>query len=53
MEMPVGGFYNCPVKDYNNVVAEAAQNKGIRFVKVPSVMRATPQDDAQCEWKVS
>ena len=29
MEMPVGGFYNCPVKDYNNVVAEAAQNKGI------------------------
>ena len=53
MEMPVGGFYNCPVKDYNNVVAEAAQNKGIRFVKVPSVMRATPQDDAQCEWKAA
>ena len=36
MEMPVGGFYNCPVKDYNNVVAEAAQNKGIRTTRSAS-----------------
>ena len=50
MEMPVKGFGQCPVKDYNHHVLDAAQSKGVRSVKIPSVMSATPQDDAQCEW---
>jgi sialate O-acetylesterase len=52
MEMPVKGFWMCPVKDYNQVVIDAKNHQGVRSVKIPSVMRAEPQDDAQCEWRV-
>ena len=51
MEMPVKGFGMCPVEGYNHHVLDAAQSKGVRSVKIPSIMRATPQDDAQCEWR--
>ena len=51
MEMPVKGFGMCPVKDYNHHVLDATQSKGVRSVKIPSIMRATPQEDAQCEWR--
>ena len=52
MEMPVKGFWMCPVKDYNQVVIDAKNHQGVRSVKIPSVMHAEPQDDAQCEWRV-
>lgn len=51
MEMPVKGFGMCPVEDYNHHILDAIHSKGVRSVKIPSVMRATPQDDAQCEWR--
>jgi len=51
MEMPVKGFGMCPVKDYNHHVLDAANSKGVRSVKIPSIMRVTPQEDAQCEWR--
>jgi len=51
MEMPVKGFDNCPVKDYNKVVLDAVHHKGVRSVKVPSVMSMTPLEDANCEWR--
>lgn len=51
MEMPVKGFGNCPVEGYNEEVINARQYHGIHYVKIPSVMRATPQEDANCEWK--
>ena len=51
MEMPVKGFGNCPVKDFNKVVVEANNYKGIHYVKIPSVMSTKPLDDANCEWK--
>ena len=51
MEMPVKGFGMCPVKDYNHHMVDAVLSKGVRSVKIPSIMRATPQDDAQCEWR--
>ena len=52
MEMPVKGFGMCPVKDYNHWVIESAKHTGVRSVKIPSVMRSEPQDDAQCEWRI-
>jgi sialate O-acetylesterase len=52
MEMPVKGFGMCPVKDYNHWVIESANHSGVRSVKIPSVMRSEPQEDAQCEWRV-
>ena len=51
MEMPVKGFGMCPVEDYNHHVLDAVNSKGVRSVKIPSVMRSEPQEDAQCEWK--
>lgn len=50
MEFPVRGFTNCPYEGYNETVASANQVKGIHYVKVPSTMRMTPQDDADCHW---
>ena len=52
MEMPVKGFENCPVDDYNHVVADAVGSSAIRSVKVPSVMSTRPLDDFQGEWRV-
>ena len=50
MEMPVKGFGNCPVEGYNDEVINSRQYRGIHYVKVPSVMSMTPQDDANCQW---
>ncbi len=52
MEMPVKGFGMCPVKDYNHWIIESANHSGVRSVKIPSVMRSEPQEDAECEWRV-
>ena len=52
MEMPVKGFWMCPVKDYNQVVIDAKNHEGVRSVKIPSIMSAKPLNDAQCEWRV-
>lgn len=51
MEMPIGGFGNCPVEGYNDVVADAANVKGVRYVKIPSVISEQPAEDANCQWK--
>ena len=51
MEMPVKGFGQCPVVDYNKEVLGAVD--GIRSAKIPSRMSTKPMDDAQTEWRVS
>jgi len=51
MEMPVKGFGNCPVEGYVDEVVNARQYQGIHYVKIPSIMRMTPQEDADCEWR--
>ena len=38
--------------DGEPVVIDAANHTGVRSVKIPSVMRAEPQADAPCEWRV-
>ena len=52
MEMPVKGFWQCPVEGYNEWVVESAQHRAVHSVKIPSVMRTEPQEDAQCQWRV-
>ena len=52
MEMPVKGFGQCPVEGYNQVVLDAVNSKGVRSIKVPSVMSSRPLDDAECEWRL-
>ncbi|MBQ5465342.1 MAG: hypothetical protein IIT53_15355 [Fibrobacter sp.] len=51
MEMPVKGFGQCPVENFNHFVMEAQNPNGVRSVKIPSIMRVTPQEDADCSWK--
>ena len=52
MVMPGKGFGNCSVENYNKVVVDANNYRGIHYVKIPSVMSMKPLDDANCEWKV-
>lgn len=51
MEMPLKGFGQCPVENFNHHVLEAQNPKGVRSVKIPSIMRMTPQEDADCAWR--
>lgn len=51
MEMPLQGFHECPVEGYQEAVAGAGRIRGMRYVKIPAVMRAVPQDDADCRWE--
>ena len=51
MEMPVKGFWMCPTENYNETVIDAVNHRGVRSIKIPSVMRTEPQEDAQCEWR--
>ena len=51
MEMPVKGFGNCPVEGYNEEVVNANAYRGVHYVKIPSIMRMQPQEDADCHWE--
>jgi hypothetical protein len=51
MEMPIKGFPNCPVEEYNSLIANGDDYSGVHFCKIPSVMSMTPLDSCQCEWK--
>lgn len=51
MEMPVKGFGNCPVDNYNEEIINAAD--GIRSIKIPAVMSSVPLEDAETAWRVS
>lgn len=51
MEMPLRGFGQCPVENFNHHVLEAQNPNGVRSVKIPSIMRMTPQEDADCAWR--
>ena len=53
MEMPVKGFGNCPVLNYNQEVISAAGPRQVRSAKIPSIMRMTPQEDADTQWRES
>ena len=51
MEMPVKGFGNCPVLNYNQEILDAAGPRQVRSAKIPSIMRMTPQEDADTRWR--
>ena len=51
MEMPVKGFGQCPVENYNLEVINAAGPRQVRSAKIPSIMRIEPQEDADTYWR--
>ena len=52
MEMPLNGFWNCPIMNANETIANAGQNKGIRFATVPKTPSFTPQTSCLGKWQV-
>lgn len=51
MEMPLGGFYNCPVENANETILESGKYRNsIRFVRIPWVHSLVPQDTVDCHW---
>ncbi len=53
MEMPLNGFGNCPIRDANNVIADAGNHPGIRMATIEKKAAVTPQPFANGSWKLS
>ena len=52
MEMPIGGFWNCPVKGANETIAQANRYSGrIRCATIPKADALEPQDRVGAEWQ--
>ena len=51
MEMPLEGFWNCPVEGANETIALAADYKNIRVATVGKVAAVEPCEDTSVEWK--
>ncbi len=53
MEMPLNGFWNCPVEGANEAVAAAGKyKKSIRVATIPKTRALEPQNDVACRWDV-
>lgn len=53
MEMPLGGFWNCPVEGANEAIATSGKyKKSIRMVTIEHKGAEEPQKKAFGEWKV-
>jgi len=53
MEMPLNGFWNCPIKGANETIALSGKNKGIRFATVPKTPAYEPQETVAGKWMES
>ena len=52
MEMPLQGFWECPIKDANQVIMEAGQHKGhVRYCTVEKNTSLAPLQEAKGVWK--
>lgn len=54
MEMPLAGFWNCPVEGANRAIAQSGRYKNrIRVATIPKVGAQEPQDRVAGCWKTS
>lgn len=53
MEMPLRGFWNCPIEGANEVIATASEWKGIRVATIEKNGQLQPVDNCRGSWKVS
>ena len=51
MEMPMRGFYNCPVENAIDFISAAPAEDKIRMITVPIRQTYEPQEDFEGEWK--
>lgn len=53
MEMPLDGFWGCPVEGANETIATAGRWKGIRVATIEKNGQLEPVDNCKGSWKVS
>ncbi|MCI6493856.1 MAG: sialate O-acetylesterase [Bacteroidales bacterium] len=53
MEMPLNGFWDCPIEGSNQEIATAARRNGIRLVKIPKTGTLTPSETVEGKWELS
>lgn len=53
MEMPLRGFWNCPIEGANEAIATASEWKGIRVATIEKNGQLQPVDNCRSSWKVS
>ena len=51
MEMPMRGFYNCPVEDAIDYISAAPATDKVRMITVPIRQTYEPQETFEGEWK--
>lgn len=52
MEMPLGGFWNCPVKNSNEEIATAAEHRYVRVAPIKQNGQTKPVDEVPGKWEV-
>lgn len=53
MEMPLNGFWNCPIEKGNETIATAGEWKSVRMATIPKTGALVPQDEVKGCWKTS
>ncbi|MDO4180008.1 MAG: sialate O-acetylesterase [Bacteroidales bacterium] len=53
MEMPLNGFWNCPVENANETIATSGEWTGIRMATIPKTGAPVPQENVAGCWKES
>lgn len=53
MEMPLAGFYNCPIEGANEEIALASRWKGIRVATIERDGHTKPVDRCRGKWEIS
>lgn len=52
MEIPLKGFYNCPIEGSNEAIAESGKHTGVRVGMVQRNSPRHPVDTCTCRWLV-
>jgi sialate O-acetylesterase len=52
MEIPLKGFYNCPIEGSNEAIAESGRHPGVRVGMVQRNSPRHPVDTCSCRWLV-
>ena len=53
MQMPLNGFWNCPIEGANALIATSGQFKHIRVATIPNVGKTEPQSSCEGKWMES
>ena len=53
MEMPLGGFWNCPIEGANETIAQSGKYRNsVRVATIPKVGKPEPQKKVEGKWEI-